>query len=429
MDDNKIKARVLVIDDEQGMRDMLTFELSREGYEVDTAENGATALRTASDKTYDLAICDLKMPGMDGVQTLAALKKLDPDLEIIVATGFGTVDTAIACMKQGAYDYIQKPFALNELHALVEQALAKRRLKKKIAELISTRDQIVQSEKLALAVQFAAAVAHEVNNPLGVVKANIYSLQIYCRDVHNLWNLAKQAARRLGAGQNPADQHLGNLLLNVCDEGEEEMNYRMDDSSQVLRECLDGVNRIANLVIGFQSLAETHQVAQPQDIDVNKLVQECIDVSPETAGSGARKIRHDFEEAPRARVVRQDLQTALSNLLDYLHTSRPEKTEPIFIRIKTEAGRPCIEISDPRLKLSEDERLRIFDPRIDVNTREGRTMRMEIGLAIAHQILQRSDAEMSVHPGKTGGTTFRIFLAPATKDESLKVLPDPACVT
>jgi DNA-binding response OmpR family regulator len=226
MDDNKIKARVLVIDDEQGMRDMLTFELSREGYEVDTAENGATALRTASDKTYDLAICDLKMPGMDGVQTLAALKKLDPDLEIIVATGFGTVDTAIACMKQGAYDYIQKPFALNELHALVEQALAKRRLKKKIAELISTRDQIVQSEKLALAVQFAAAVAHEVNNPLGVVKANIYSLQIYCRDVHNLWNLAKQAARRLGAGQNPADQHLGNLLLNVCDEGEEEMNYR-----------------------------------------------------------------------------------------------------------------------------------------------------------------------------------------------------------
>jgi DNA-binding response OmpR family regulator len=413
MEDKDTKARILVVDDEQGMRDMLTFELSQEGHQVDSAENGVFALRMASDTCYDLAISDLKMPGMDGVQTMAALKELDPDLEVIVATGYATVDTAIACMKQGAYDYIQKPFDLNELCALVEQALAKRRLKKKIEELISTRDKVVQSEKLALAVQFAAAVAHEVNNPLGVVKANMYSLQMYCSNVQKLWDLAKKAAHRLGVSQNPADLQLGDRIVNVCDGGTKEMDYRMDDARQIMHECLDGINRIANLVAGFSSLAKSHQVARPQDVDVAKVIEECVGTAPQPPGASARQMRYDFAEVPRAKVVRQDLQTALSNLLDFLRTSRPHETQPVFIRVKTEASRPCIEITDPCLKLTECERLRIFDPRIKVNTCQGRTMRIDIGLAVAHQILQRSDAEMTVQPAKTGGTIFRIHLASA----------------
>jgi signal transduction histidine kinase len=271
---------------------------------------------------------------------------------------------------------------------------------------------------MALAVQFAAAVAHEVNNPLGVVKANMYSLQMYCSNVEKLWDAAKETARHLLASRSPIDQRLGQSLLSVCDEGEEEMNYRMDDSRQVLRECLDGVNRIANLVAGFSSLAETRQTALPQNVDVTKLVEECIGVSPQKTKTEAREVRHDFEETPRARVVRQDLQTALSNLLDYLRTSRREATGPIFLRVKTDEGRPCILVTDPSLQLGEEERLRIFDPRIGINTREGRTMRMDIGLAIAYQILQRSGAEMTVRPDNAGGTTFWITLAPAGENSA-----------
>jgi len=413
MNKTEKSARVLVVDDEKGMRDMLTFNLSQEGYAVDAAENGQMALQAAGDRGYDLVICDLKMPGMDGVQTLAALKELDPDIEVIVATGYATVDTAIASMKKGAYDYIQKPFDLDELHALAEQALAKRRLKRKIEELISTRDQVVQSEKLALAIQFAAAVAHEVNNPLGVVKANMHSLRMYCKNVQMLWDTAKKTARHLCAGDSPSDQQLGRRLLDVCEGGEEEMDYQMDDAQQVVRECLDGVNRIANLVAGFQSLAEIRRSARPQAIDVKQVVEECTGAGPKQPGSGPRPIRNDFEDAPRALAVREDVLTALSNLLDYLQISRPVKTEPILVRVLTEEGRPCIRLTDSHLRLSEKERLRIFDPRIDVNIRQGRTMRMNIGLAVARQILVRNEAELVVRSDASSGSTFQILFKEA----------------
>jgi CheY-like chemotaxis protein len=380
-----------------------------EGYVVDTAENGEAAVQMAGGKSYDLAVCDLKMPGMDGVQTLAALKEIDPDMEVIIGTGYANVTTAIVCMKRGAYDYIQKPFDVDELRALVVQALAKRRLKEKIEELVSTRDKVVQSEKLTLAIQFAAAVAHEVNNPLGVLKANLYSLGRYFVDFRKLWDTAKETAGLLNDADGPEIRQLGNRLLNVCGGGEEEMDYQTDDAQQVLRECVDGVSRIANLVAGFQSLAQTHHTGQPQDVDVEGVVEECTRTDPEKPGT-PRPILHEFEKAPLARAVPQDIQTALSNLIDYLQTCRPNSTKPITIRVKSEAERPCILVTDPSLQLSEEERLRIFDPRIDVNIRHGRTMRMNIGLAVAQQILLRNDAELTVRSRALGGSIFQVLL-------------------
>ena len=413
MAEKRHSARILVIDDEKGMRDMLAFNLSMEGYVVDAAENGESAVRMAGGKSYDLAICDLKMPGMDGVQTLAALKEIDQDMEVIIGTGYATITSAIACMKQGAYDYIQKPFDVDELRALVEQALAKRRLKKKIEELVSTREQVVQSEKLTLAIQFAAAVAHEVNNPLGVLKANMYSLSRYFNGFLKLWETTKETARLLSADAGTGNSHLGDRLLNVCDGGEEEMDYQVDDAQQILRECLEGVGRIANLVAGFQSLAEPRHNAQPQDIDVEPIVEECTRTEPEKPGASPRPIRCSFEKAPLARAVPQDLRTALSNLIDYLQTSRAQSTQPIYIRVKTEAGRPCILVTDPTLQLSEEKRLRMFDPRIDVNIRQGRTMRMNIGLAMSRQILLRNDAELTVQSHELRGSTFKVLLESA----------------
>jgi C4-dicarboxylate-specific signal transduction histidine kinase len=334
-------------------------------------------------------------------------------MEVIIATGYANVTTAIACMKQGAYDYLQKPFDVEELRALVVQALAKRRLKKKIEELVSTRDKLVQSEKLTLAIQFAAAVAHEVNNPLGVLKANLYSLGRYFADFRKLWDTAKETACLLGDAAGPENRQLGTRLLNVCSGGEEEMDYQIDDSQQVLKECLDGVNRIANLVAGFQSLADTRHTSQPQDVDVEAVISECTRADSGESAALPRPVQCDFERAPLARAVPQDLKTALSNLIDYLQTSRPDSTQPICIQVKSEAGRPCILVTDPTLQLSEEERLRIFDPRIDVNIRQGRTMRMNIGLAVTQQILLRNDAELTVSSRASGGSTFQVLLRQA----------------
>ena len=109
------KGTVLVIDDEKDMREMLAFNLNQEGFEVVSAENGEAAVEAVKKRKFDLAVTDLKMPGMGGVATVAALKEIDPDIEIIVATGYASVETAVACMRHGAYDYICKPFSLQEL--------------------------------------------------------------------------------------------------------------------------------------------------------------------------------------------------------------------------------------------------------------------------------------------------------------------------
>lgn len=123
------KSRLLVIDDEAGFRALLTHELGKKGYEVATANNGEEALQKVRQGKFDLAISDVKMPKLGGLEFLEAIKKENPNIEVIMATGFGTIETAVNAMKKGAYDFVQKPFNLPEIFVLVEKALEKRELK------------------------------------------------------------------------------------------------------------------------------------------------------------------------------------------------------------------------------------------------------------------------------------------------------------
>lgn len=121
MDKNGI--RILVVDDEKGMRDLLLFELSSYGYEVMTAADGVEALERAREKKFQLVICDLMMPKMDGMATLQAVKQLEPRTQFVMMTGFGTMEIAVSAFKNGAYDFIQKPFHVKDLLITIEKAL------------------------------------------------------------------------------------------------------------------------------------------------------------------------------------------------------------------------------------------------------------------------------------------------------------------
>jgi DNA-binding response OmpR family regulator len=127
------RPSVLVIDDEPGIREMLRYELSQEGFDVEMAEDGLAAVEAVKRRKFDLAVTDLRMPGMDGVATMEALRSLDSDIEVIVATGYASVETAVACMKRGAYDYIQKPYDLSDLKLLLESAARKSRPQEVVA--------------------------------------------------------------------------------------------------------------------------------------------------------------------------------------------------------------------------------------------------------------------------------------------------------
>jgi putative nucleotidyltransferase with HDIG domain len=122
------QPRVLVVDDEKFIRDILADFLTMEGYAVRTAEDGAQALSELSHSTFDLVISDLKMPKMGGLDLLQHVGHLQPEALTVIMTGFGTVETAIDAMKQGAYDYILKPFKVEEIVHVVQRGLEKKRL-------------------------------------------------------------------------------------------------------------------------------------------------------------------------------------------------------------------------------------------------------------------------------------------------------------
>lgn len=122
------KAGILVVDDEPGMREGCRWVLSAEGYQVDLAQNGAEGLAKLCDKSYDVALLDLKMPGIDGLQLLQLAREKAPDTVCVVITGYATLDTAVEATKLGAYEFISKPFTPEELVCAVRRALERRRL-------------------------------------------------------------------------------------------------------------------------------------------------------------------------------------------------------------------------------------------------------------------------------------------------------------
>src|ERR1041385_3831587 len=119
---------ILIIDDEEIMREILETLLSREGYSVRVAANGAEGVELARSVPFDAVIVDVMMPGMDGMAVLEELKKLDDDLPVIMITAFASVENAITAMKRGAFDYITKPFKNDDVLVILRNALERRSL-------------------------------------------------------------------------------------------------------------------------------------------------------------------------------------------------------------------------------------------------------------------------------------------------------------
>tara|TARA_R110000851_G_scaffold298770_1_gene454487 strand:+ start:199766 stop:200929 length:1164 start_codon:yes stop_codon:yes gene_type:complete len=153
-------ARILIIEDEAAIRRVLVKILSEEnqGYEVFEAEDGLTGMETIKKEDFDLVLCDIKMPKMDGVEVLEAVKKIKPEIPMVMISGHGDLETAVNTMKLGAFDYISKPPDLNRLLNTVRIALDRKelvventRLKKKVSknyEMIGESPAIVQIKEM-----------------------------------------------------------------------------------------------------------------------------------------------------------------------------------------------------------------------------------------------------------------------------------------
>jgi DNA-binding NtrC family response regulator len=138
------QARILIIDDEESIRKSLAGVLQEKGYVVDTAENGKEAAEKSKTSLYNLALIDIRLPDMDGVQLLTAIKETIPKTVKIIITGYPSLENAIEAVNKGADAYITKPFDMNKLLDIIEEHLkkqeeARKYSEKKVAEFIETR--------------------------------------------------------------------------------------------------------------------------------------------------------------------------------------------------------------------------------------------------------------------------------------------------
>lgn len=132
-------SSILVIEDKDSMREMLSKTLEAEGYEVETVRAGEDGVERAKGKKYDVVLADLKLPKMDGIEVLSTLKEMDNDVAVILMTAYGTVEKAVEAMKEGAFDFLTKPFDTDHLSVLIKRAMENRRL---VAENVLLREEL-----------------------------------------------------------------------------------------------------------------------------------------------------------------------------------------------------------------------------------------------------------------------------------------------
>ncbi len=126
-------SRILVVDDEQDVVESLFHSLKRRGYEVETAMTGEAGIEKTKKSKFDVILLDIKLPDLNGIQVLEQMKKIDPEIEVIMITGYGSIESATESLKKGAYDYIQKPVSSDKIVIVIEKAIEKHQLTETVA--------------------------------------------------------------------------------------------------------------------------------------------------------------------------------------------------------------------------------------------------------------------------------------------------------
>ena len=184
------KISILIVDDEESVRDSLYNWFVEDGFRVECAENAKKALTMLESDQFDIILADIKMPGMDGLEMLKRIKALKPDSVVIVMTAFATVDTAVKALKDGAYDYVTKPFDPDDLTHLIRNATKQislaeenENLKKQVISLENVEDLIGQSEAMKSVLRQIESVA-QTNSSVIITGESGTGKELVARAIH-----------------------------------------------------------------------------------------------------------------------------------------------------------------------------------------------------------------------------------------------------
>ncbi len=377
MDKSKIKdVRVLVVDDEEYIRLSLRELLSYLGYKVVTATNGEDALKKLEQEKYDVAFVDVKMPEMNGIQLLAKIRERFPDVSVIMMTGYATVENAIDAVKLGAYDFLRKPYDIEEVRVSINRLLEKRRLEEehKHAEE-ALQKTLVELEKKTEELEaanteleaFSYSVSHDLRAPL---RAIIGFSKILIEDY----------ADKMG------DE--GRRLLNIIQDNTKKMEHLIDDLLVLSR-------------IGRNDISLS-------DIDMYKLAKLVFDeikvLYPE------RDIQFQIKPLPSVKgdegLIRQVFFNLLSNAVKFTKT---KETAMIEVGSYDEGSRNVYYVKDNGVGFSMEYSDKLFNPFHRLHG-EDKFEGTGIGLAIVKRIINRHKGKVWAEGKENEGATFYFSL-------------------
>jgi two-component system, sensor histidine kinase and response regulator len=385
--DNPANASLLVIDDEPGIRQGCKRALTPQGYHVDIAADGDEGLEKFRTGHYELVLIDVMMPGVNGIELIARIHEQDPDTVCVIITGYATVELAVSAIKQGAYDFLTKPFTSDELLHVVEQGLERRRL-----SLESQRLQVVEAEARRLEEERARL------EELDRVKASFIRL----------------VTHELQAPVNAIITYL-DLIQSGYIEPEEQQQYlgRCQERATELRELIADLLRYGRLKeTGASELTESVQV----DAALRQVIEQFEPQAVEKGLTLRCEIAPDLSPV-RSTVeqVRSLWQNLVSNAIKYT----PEGGK-VAVDLRQEGGWLVGEVKDNGIGIPQEAMGRLFGEFF--RARNARALNIPgsgLGLAIVRQVIDRIGGEIEVQSPVEGverGTTFR-FRLPVYADQ------------
>ncbi len=350
--------KILVVDDEEAIRDSCRQALSKDGYRVESAENGQSGLQKIKESQPDLVLFDLKMPGMSGMELLEEIGRINANIISIVITGYATIESAVEAMKRNAYDFLPKPFSPDQLRIVIERGLERRRL--------TAESERLRREKEMMQENFVTLVSHQLRSPLTSVK-----------------------------------QYFG--VINEGFAGEV-----TDKQKELIEKAAGKIDRLLELINDWLDMTR---------VEAGRIVENFEPVSLTPILS---EILEELKPGHNHTLIDGDpkcLKEAISNLVSNgINYNRERGT--VTINQKTKEDEVIVEVSDTGIGISQEHLPFIFEEFFRVKNRETQHIPgTGLGLPIAKKIIEAHKGRVKVASELGRGTTFSILLPKANNQK------------
>ncbi len=372
-------AAILVIDDEQGIREGCRRALAAADLQVEIAENGEVGLRKLAERPLDVVLLDIMMPGVGGMQVLEEARAVDEDIIVIVITGFATIELAIQAIKAGAYDFLSKPFDAATLIHAVNQGLERRRLsletkrlRKKAAEAEQLERDKAELQRLnQIKSRFTLLVAHELRAPVAAIQSYLKLILEGYVDETQIVDIVRKAERRAG------------------------------EQLALISDLLD----LARITAG------PSQADEMCSLDVVAALRETIDLMRGQVEEKGLDLQLEIGPdipliAANPKHIRQLWNNLLSNAIKYTPAGGQ-----VRVRVSCDGAAIVGSVQDTGIGIPPEDLGRIFEDFYRCkNAKELERMGTGLGLSIVKAILEVYSGQISVESEVGKGTTFTFSL-------------------